>query len=235
MASGQKTINASTLLTDAMNKLEVNTVGVASLAEWPGTKLEETTLKLLPQARSVVVFAMEYPVEFLDLISAERVTGTPSLNDLFSRNTDYLNGRLNKASQDIAKASRASGFKALPLPPAGLPQDTRFLEAIFSYKHAAQAAGMGYFGRNSLILTPDFGPRVRLTACLTEALLEPTKAGDTEYACQHCKACINNCPSGAISVATDEQPYTINKFACNIYRTAAGGCSDCMRVCPAGR
>ncbi len=51
--------SSSTILQDFISKLDVDAVGIASLADWKETRLEETALKLLPQARSVVVFAME--------------------------------------------------------------------------------------------------------------------------------------------------------------------------------
>ncbi len=228
----QRTIGTNIALQDLISKLDADAVGVASLAEQKGTKLEETALHLLPEAQSVVVFAMEIYPEILTHIRPGRTMGQASLNDLLDRNADFLNGRLTKAAYDVAKACRRQGLKALPLPAAGCPLDARFLEAVFSYKHAGQAAGLGYIGRSSLLITPDFGPRVRLSCCLTEALLEPTRA-DVVNVCQRCKVCINKCPAGAINIPHGEEPYIINKFACSAFRGASGGCSECMRLCPA--
>ena len=59
MTSKQKTAIEGTALADFISKLDVDAVGIVSLAEWKGTKLEETALRLLPQAHSVVVLAME--------------------------------------------------------------------------------------------------------------------------------------------------------------------------------
>lgn len=214
--------------------LDVDVIGITSLNEFKGTKLEETALRLLPQTQSVIVFAMEIYPEILTHSRPERTTGQASLNDLIDSNADFLNGQLTEAAYDFAKASRSIGLKALPLPAVGCPFDARFLESVFSYKHAAQAAGLGYLGRSSLLLTQNFGPRVRLSCCLTEALLEPTAKADAVNVCQHCKVCINGCPASAINMPQAEEPYIINKFACNTYRSATGGCSECMRVCPAG-
>ena len=224
----------STELQDRISKLEVDAVGIASLDEWKDTKLEETALRLLPEARSVVVLAMEIYPEILALTSPERITGAASLNDLLVSNAGYLSGRLTRAAYDVAKASHSLGLKTLPLPAAGCPLDTRFLEAVFSYKHAAQAAGLGRIGHSSLLITPDFGPRVRLSSCLTEAVLEPKKIELVDE-CQECSICIDNCPAGALSEPQGDEPYAINKFACSSFRSASGGCSDCIRVCPAGQ
>ena len=230
---GKGVSEASAKLQDLLSKLNVDIVGVASLDEWKDTKLEETALKLLPTARSVVVCGMEIYPEILDLSSPGRTAGAASTNDLMDRNADYLYGRLTKAAYDVASASRNNGMKALPLPASGCPTDSRFLAAVFSYKHTAQAAGLGYIGRNSLLITPDFGPRVRLSGCLTEAVLETKKTTVVDI-CPDCDICISNCPSNALSSPQNDEPYTINKFACNAFRGSGGGCSECMKLCPAG-
>jgi len=234
MSNKQKTDTASSILQDLISKLDVDEVGIASLAEWKGTKLEETALKLLPQARSVIVFAMEIYPEILDLTSPERIMGAASTNDLLDRNADFLSGRLTKAAYDVARASRSAGMKALPLPAAGCPLDRRFLEAVFSYKHAGQAAGLGKIGWHSLLITPGFGARVRLSCCLTEAALEPTITNNMIVECGSCVICLENCPARALAEPQAGKLYAINKFACSAFRTASGGCAECMRLCPAG-
>ena len=234
MTDERKADTTSITLLDAISKLDVDAVGIASVAEWKGTKLEETALRLLPQARSVVVFAMEVYPEVLDLSSPSRMTGAASLNDLLDRHADFLSGRLTKAAYDVAKASRNTGLRALPLPGFGYPTDRRFLESVFSYKHAGQAAGLGKIGWHSLLITPGFGPRVRLSCCLTEAALEPTRA-DITVNCADCGICLDNCPAGALAKPQDGDPYAINKFACSAFRSASSCCSECMRLCPAGR
>jgi epoxyqueuosine reductase len=235
MDSQQKTKAEITILADLVHGLEVNAMGVASIAAWQGSRLEETAQKLLPQAHSVVMLAMEIYPEVLDLVSPGRITGAASTNDLLNTHTDYLSGRLNKATYDIAKALRSASWRTLPLPSAGCPMDTRFLEAVFSYKHAGQAAGLGTIGWHSLLITPEFGPRVRLAGCLTEAELESYRPVDFTVDCESCGLCIENCPARALSIPTRGEAYAINKFACSSFRGASGGCSECMRVCPMGR
>jgi len=104
MVTEEKT--SSTILHNFISELDVEAVGIASLADWKETRLEETALKLLPQARSVVVLAMEISREVLDLASPGKAMGVASLSDLLNRDADFLYGRLTKASYDIAKASR---------------------------------------------------------------------------------------------------------------------------------
>ena len=156
------------------------------------------------------------------------------MNDLLIRHFDYLNSRLTKATYEVAKASRNHGIKALPLPALGCPSDARFLEAVFSYKHAGQCAGLGKIGWHSLLITPDFGSRVRLSCCLTEAELEAINPANS-VECDGCGICIDSCPAKALSIPQHDELYSINKFACSSYRNAAGGCSECMRSCPLSR
>jgi epoxyqueuosine reductase QueG len=118
--------------------------------------------------------------------------------------------------------------------PANYPQDQRYLTAILSYKHVAEAAGLGSFGRHSLLVTPQFGPRVRLGCLLTEAELTPTPHL-SDGLCDQCNNCIAACPSKALSEPEGDAAYSINKYACAVYRGGAGPCSECMRVCPQGQ
>jgi epoxyqueuosine reductase len=233
MINERKTAAGNAILRDLIPKLDVSAVGVAALAEWKGTKLEETALGLLPQARSVVVLAMEIYPEILNLTTPERITGAASLHDLYLSNAAYLNGRLTETAYDMAKAFRSAGLRALPLPAGDCPLDARFLEAVFSYKHAGEAAGLGKIGWHSLLIAPGFGPRVRLSACLTDAELEPTTRPDMRFKCDSCRRCLEICPAGAIAEPQPGEQYAINKFACSAFITASFACSECMRVCPA--
>ena len=234
MAGSQKTNTRNSLLKELNLELDADMVGVAVIDDWKGTRLEETALRLLPQAKSVVVLAMEIYPEVLDLASPERITGAASLSDLLTQHMDYVNGRLTKSAYDIARAFHKDGLKALPLPAAGCPLDVRFMEAIFSYKHAGEVAGMGKIGWHSLLITPDLGPRVRLSCCLTETEHEPTN-GDFNTECASCGICLEICPAKALSKPKTGEPYAINKYACSSFRSAAGGCSECMKLCPRGR
>jgi len=234
MTGQRETITADNILKRMIPDLEVDLVGVASLAQWKGTKLEETALALLPNAKSVVVFSMEIMREILDLALPTRIQGAASTTDLLNTDAQYLYGRLMRAAYDFTRAMRDAGYSTLPLPAKDCPTDDRFMQAIFSYKHAAQAAGLGKLGWHSLLITPEYGPRVRLGVCLTEAELEPAGESKVVFNCEPCRKCIDICPAGAIKEPASGEPYRIDKFACNAYRSASGGCSECMRVCPPG-
>jgi epoxyqueuosine reductase len=219
-------------LENALLKLDVDLVGTASVADMNG-RLRDQVVALLPGAKSAVAFAMEIYPEVLDHSRPDKVMGEASARDILVPHMDYLNGRITKAAYDLAKVSRHLGFKALPMAPANYPMDQRYLTAVLSYKHLAESTGLGTIGRHSLLVTPQFGPRVRLGCLLTEAELQPSPRA-ADGLCEECNNCIAACPSKALSEPEGDGPYSINKFACSVYRGAAGPCSECMRVCPAG-
>ena len=108
-------------------------------------------------------------------------------------------------------------------------------------------AGLGEYGRHGLVITPEFGPRVRFGKIFTDAPLHhdsPSRFGVTEF-CESCHRCTEACPPGAI---TDGSPTSVK-----LNRSTIGGvrkwttdgekcfsywaqivsdCMICIRVCP---
>lgn len=76
-----------------------------------------------------------------------------------------------------------------------------------SQKKMAQLSGLGFIGKNSLVINPEFGPWIRLQSILTDAPLEPDKSF-TEDLCVDCRRCIDACPTGALT------PYHVDPDRC---------------------
>ena len=70
-------------------------------------------------------------------------------------------------------------------------------DGIVSLRVVGVAAGLGELGHSKLLLTPQFGPRQRVFAVLTDAELEPTPLF-TGNICDGCKSCARGCQAGAI-------------------------------------
>jgi epoxyqueuosine reductase len=218
-------------LDELKKKLEVELLAAAPLNSSAPAKLREQADALLPGAQSVVVFAKEIFPEVVALLRAGKGVGEATPGDLFQTHTEYLSGRLTRAAFELGALLRKEGYAALPLPSSGSPSDQRFLAAVFSYKHAAQLAGLGSFGRHSLMITPQYGPRIYLTCLLTKASFEDSAPATKKDYCINCDACIRVCPAKALQAPPPEQSYAINKFACRMYRQSGLPCTVCMKAC----
>jgi epoxyqueuosine reductase len=138
---------------------------------------------------------------------------------------------LGQISNKIADWLRERGYAAH----AGHP-----LGGMALYPPMAQAAGLGWRGINGLVITPQFGPRVRLAAVFTEIENLPLYEG-AEHAwildfCESCKRCIRDCPADAFydqPIQHDNGLVTVlDNGKCFPYFAKYHGCSVCIKVCP---
>lgn len=101
-------------------------------------------------------------------------------------------------------------------------------------------AGLGELGRLGLLITPEFGPRLRLSIVTTDLPLnpdEPITFGVQDF-CNFCKKCATNCPSGSIpsgdkSTYNGVEKWQIEQESCyRFWRMNGSDCSICIKVCP---
>lgn len=223
-------------LDDLLKEVGADRVGVVDLGDWKDTSLWNDARRLLPGAKSIVVLAMEVFAETVSQATSKALIGDMALRDLYLANSDVVDGLLDWEGYKLVKELHSKGYKGLLLPAGGAPYDARFLEGPLSYKHVAEAAGIGILGWNSLLLTPDYGSRVRLVSVLTDAPFAGSAPLVMESPCIKCGgACIRICPVRAIIRPQKGEDYHIDKYACSSYYTASGMCAECLRVCPAGR
>jgi len=211
-------------------KFDLDLLGVSLVNDDSFEEIRNNAALLLPSAKAVIVLGKEIYKEIVDLIKPSKVVGEAEHAALLKPHFNYLNGRMNRAIYDLSGELRKKGFRTLPLPPADCPTDQRTLIAIFPYKHAAVAAGLGTIGRSGLLITEKFGPRVRLACLLTDAPLEPTPMSNKNF-CDDCQACIKACPAQALQPPKNGEIYSINKFACRTYRQTGLTCGMCIKAC----
>jgi epoxyqueuosine reductase QueG len=217
-------------LREMKGKLDVELLGVASLAKANSKELTDRATALLPKTKSVVVLGKEIYKEVVALAEPSKEVGEGGFGDLLGPHNDYLNGRLTRAVHELAGIFQRDGYRSLPMPAQGCPLDERFIMAVFSYRHAAELAGLGTLGRHTLLITPEYGPRVRLACVLTEAPLDDSPLMNEDY-CTDCEVCIRECPVHALQVPGKGEAYSINKYACRAYRRSGLYCSVCMKAC----
>lgn len=155
----------------------------------------------------------------------------------------------------LASGTEGKAYSTMPVTTAMLAQFIRCLgyQAIPSGNDTALSiplaidAGLGELGRNGLLITPEYGPRVRIGKVLTDLPLvadEPIEFGVINF-CRKCKKCAKYCPSQAIlrgerttepnniCNASGELKWPINAERCfSFWASNNGSCMNCIRVCP---
>ena len=169
---------------------DVDIVGVTSVQALEKVWTRKKADSVLPGARSLVVFGMMMPAGAVESPS-DRVT---------TAHGHTMYEELARTSYLIARFLERAGSRSSAVPthiPIEMSRDTKGLVGEISFKHAAMAAGLGVGGKSCLLLTPQFGPRIRLSAVVTEADLEPDPVLNEDL-CGACRNCIDACPTGAI-------------------------------------
>lgn len=108
------------------------------------------------------------------------------------RQTNYF---LDRGAFLLADHIRKQGFLSLAVAASQIV-DWENQRAHVSHKHVGRAAGLGWWGRNNLLVNPDLGSRFRLVTVLTDMPLEPDRALDRD--CGDCYDCVAACPARAI-------------------------------------
>lgn len=145
---------------------------------------------VLPGAKSVIVFARRFLAGTLACPTTVPYT--------------IVRNRLSDLLDDIAvnycTELEQQGVLAVPtgtIGPTEYDVKTGRHRNIISSKHAAQAAGMGVIGRNTLLITPEYGNMVWLHAIITEAELAPDPLLTNTYCAENCHICEDVCPAHA--------------------------------------
>ena len=192
--------------------------------------------RLLKKYSRAISIGVVLPREVIETI------GPDGPSPAYARCYRRANALLDRAAREIASFCSSKGYRALAVPASRITDWERQL-GLISHKAAAVLAGLGWMGKNLLVITPDHGPRVRFATVLTDMPLEVGKPVRSK--CGPCRACVEACPAGAIrDVSFDLKPRSRNEVfdyrACleklmEFARRPGIGeliCGICIKACP---
>lgn len=154
------------------------------------TAREEFLLDL--RTRERFDFALSLGRRLLDPV-IEDIKDRPT--PLYFHHYRQLNFFLDRAAFLVSSLIQEKGFQALPIP-ASQTIDWKNQRGHLSHKKIGCLAGLGWIGRNNLLVNHELGSRFRLVTVLTDMPLEADKP--LERDCGECQKCIPACPVEAI-------------------------------------
>jgi epoxyqueuosine reductase len=201
-----------------------NLFGVADLSQ---TRL--ATCGLDEKALSKLPFGISIGIRLSDAV-LEGIDDHPTL--LYLHHYRQANYILDRIAFHVAALIQHMGGKALPIAASQIV-DWEGQRGHLSHKGLAQAAGIGWLGRNNLIVHPEYGARIRLVSILTDLPLQTdTPLKDS---CGTCRQCIPVCPAGAIKEEVEEFDHLgclekLKGFR-NKYNIGQYICGVCIKAC----
>jgi epoxyqueuosine reductase QueG len=162
----------------------------------------------------------------------------------YTHSYHIINERLNIISSIISSFLNNQGYKTLPIPAAERTDIDNAIPTI-SHRMIAHLSGLGWIGKSCLLVTPDFGPRVRLVSVLTNAPLKVT-GSIVEQKCNSCVECVEICPVQAITGKNfnigDARSVRFDFMKCQDYfdemkkdESRKPVCGMCLYICPYGK
>jgi len=201
------------------------------------TKLDERWLYSYAMDGKQVEIADEYTYAIVTAIAMdnEAIRTSPAYSAHTETGLTY--SRMAFTVACLAEFIRYLGYKAIPI-----GNDIALSIPL------ALDAGLGELGRHGLLITPEFGPCVRLCKVFTDLPLEPDKPiefGVADY-CRSCDKCVIACEEGAIQsekepsyavVCSSNNPgilrWAVNHDKCYQFWLDNGSeCSNCIAACP---
>lgn len=197
---------------EAAKRLGADIVGIGSIDRWEGAPSQMDPRRIMPKAKSII--AMGFRVFRGSLRGIEEGTYFSNYSAMGYGGITYL--YMPMTVINMCKLIEDEGYEAVPM---GHQSDWRaidnegFLKENYSrpvepgkpipdimvhLRIAGYLCGLGEIGYSKMLLTPEFGPRVRVGIIITEMELEPDPIMEPGTLCNRCMACVNQCPGNCI-------------------------------------
>jgi epoxyqueuosine reductase len=158
--------------------------GVADLGEFSNASGEV----LLSGLTTGISFAFR-----LSDVVLEGITDSPTRT--YQYHYRQVNILLDQIGLRISAYIQSLGFRVFPVPSSQIV-DWEGLKGHISHKAVGRLAGLGWIGKNNLLVNPRYGARLRYASVLTDLVLPAD--GPIDDGCGSCRRCIAVCPGGAI-------------------------------------
>ncbi len=200
--------------------------GVAGADSFAGAPEGFRPSDILAEARSVIVFGKQFPEGTFRAKSTAPYT--------MVRNQLIL--ALDTIALNLSYKIEEKGYLAVPIPSSEpyeyWDSQRRHGRGILSLKHAAQLAGLGSIGKNTLLITREYGNRLWLGGLITNLELPPDPPAES-FCPDDCRICLDACPQSALDATTIDQ----KKCREICFSSTEGGgwlikCNLCRVECP---
>ncbi len=198
---------------------------------------------LLEAGADIVGFADVEKILAPEIAHLKRAVSIGVSKNLNEGTVRHLLSLKNRASRIL----KEEGYKYLSIPADSDRIKNAFiakLYPLFPHKIAATSAGLGWIGRNGLLINPDYGPRLSFATVLTDAPLK-TSSPIEKSRCGKCRLCVEHCPSKSITGEewSRKTPYIelVKLKDCRSFKKETKeldgkpNCGLCINICPFGR
>jgi epoxyqueuosine reductase QueG len=204
---------------------------------------EELRQELLRHGATVAGFALLTGYLSGEIAHLDRAVSI-GVDKKLNENTLELLAKLQKR---VVRSLKARGYRTLAIPPDSDRKKGTFISklySLFNHKMAATSAGLGWIGKNGLLISTEFGPRLSLATVLTDAPLPPDEPMESSL-CGDCMLCRDYCPSLAITGSewSRTNPFVelVKRDSCRTHKAGKRmtegkpNCGLCINICPYGR
>lgn len=217
---------SSTQIKDFVLTHGADKCGIASIDRFSEAPEGFHPSDIYKDCQSVIVFLRQMPTEII--FASNPVPYTHAASILYSN--------LDKIGFETCVFLQKHGKHGIPIP-ADIPylywdEENKHGRGILSMRHSAYLAGLGFLGKNTLLINEDLGNMAYIGALLTNAKLEPDPMVIDFHCSPKCRICLDSCPQNALNGVT------VNQKLCrqySFYKNERGfdiyDCNACRKSC----
>ena len=196
----------------AAKRMGADLVGIGSIDRWSTAPVQMDPKQIMPNAKSII--CLGFRVLRGSLRGVEEGTYFSNYSAMGYGGITYL--YMPMTVINLSKMIEDAGYEAVPM---GHQSDWRAIDnlgymrknysrpvepgkaapdVMINLRIAGFLCGLGEIGYSKMLLTPEFGPRLRVGIIITELELEPDPIMEPGTLCNRCMACVRECPGGCI-------------------------------------